>query len=187
MVLSTNTDPPHEPQKLTPRESLPRAKTDSVVTEETARTLTVISLNVCGLKSKLLVPEFCTMLQNYDIAIFCETKCDNLDMPVLENSFSNLGFTIFVQNRESISRHRSGGVMIAIKSQLACQFVRVNYSHNFLLVLKCPSALPGTCKNLVIVGVYIPPYGSRFSSVDMFHTLSDVLLDFDPSDCEVMV
>ena len=102
-VPPTNAEQPHGllPSSLEP--SLTPPPNPSVVTEKTAQAMTVLSLNVCGLKSKLLVPEFCRMLQSYDVAIFCETKCDNLDMPVLENSFSNLGFTIFIQNRKSIS------------------------------------------------------------------------------------
>ena len=40
---------------------------------------------------------------------------------------------------------------------------------------------------MILIAAYIPPYGSKYSSVDMFQTLSDVLLDFDPDTSDVLL
>jgi ubiquinone biosynthesis protein COQ9 len=46
-----------------------------------ANKITVTYLNVCGLKSKLLIPEFLDLIKLYDIIFFCETKLDSYDLP----------------------------------------------------------------------------------------------------------
>jgi hypothetical protein len=35
-------------------------------------------LNVCGIKSKLLNPDFDLLIKSYDVLIFTETKTDNI-------------------------------------------------------------------------------------------------------------
>ena len=145
-VLSPNTEQPHEHQ-------------DKHST--TILALNVMSINVCGLKSKLIVPEFCDFLKCHDVNILCETKCDDLDIGMLEDCLNRLGFVLFLKNRESCSKHRSGGVLVAIKKQLAKLFTSVDYVHNFMLVLKGFSALLGLNKNSIIVAVYIPPMGAN--------------------------
>ena len=38
------------------------------------------SLNVCGLKRKIEVPEFCSFIENFDIFCVSETKLDPIDI-----------------------------------------------------------------------------------------------------------
>ena len=109
-----------------------------------------------------------------------------LTMLLLKHSLT-IHYTVFVQNREKLSRHRSGGVLIAVKDQLAKKVVRVSYPHNFLVVLKCGEDIVGINRKLVIIAAYIPPYGSKYSKVEMFHTLSDVILDFDSSEYAILL
>ena len=45
----------------------------------TVDNLKFIYLNVCGITSKLLNPDFATLIKRYDILIFNETKTDHLD------------------------------------------------------------------------------------------------------------
>ena len=149
--------------------------------------LSLVCLNVCGLKSKMSMIEFTNSCTDHDIVILGETKCDDTDVPVVENYFSALQYNVFMQNRESLAKHRSGGVLIAMKDHVAKHFIRVNYCHNFLVVLKSVENVVGFEKKLVLIAVYIPPYGSKYSSVDMFQTLSDVILDFDSSEYAVIV
>lgn len=174
-ALSSNTEQPHEQQSI------------STPPSTSAIEVTVLSLNVCGLKSKLQVQEFCSMCILHDLLIFCETKCDDLDVPDVTSIFSDLGFHVFIQNRESFAKHRSGGVLVAIRKSLSNFFHQIPYAHNFLTVLRAPCNLLNRTKDLVIIGAYIPPYGSRYSSADMFHVLSNVLLDFDPSAHDVLL
>ena len=106
-VLSPNTEQPHEQQ-------------DDHSTTKVA--LNVMSLNVCGLKSKLIVPEFCDLLKWHDVNILSETKCDDLDIGVLEDCLNRMSFVLFLKNRESCSRNRPGGVLVATRKQLAKLF-----------------------------------------------------------------
>ena len=41
--------------------------------------LTIHMINVCGLKSKLDIPNFRDTLKVYDISLLCETKLDECD------------------------------------------------------------------------------------------------------------
>jgi len=55
-------------------------------------------LNVCGLKSRLLCPDFINIIQQNDICVFTETKLtelDQLDLP--------LDYKMFVKNRNIFS------------------------------------------------------------------------------------
>lgn len=47
--------------------------------------LNILTLNVCGLRSKVNCPEFVEMLQRYSIVGFQETKLDNTDHIALNN------------------------------------------------------------------------------------------------------
>ena len=41
--------------------------------------LNITFLNVCGIKSKLLNPDFDLLIKSYDVLIFTETKTDEFD------------------------------------------------------------------------------------------------------------
>ena len=71
-----------------------------------------MTLNVSGLKSKLLIPEFQELKQYHDIVGLQETKCDDLD--TLELS----GYTIYTKNRKQFMKRKSGGIAIAYKQCL---------------------------------------------------------------------
>ena len=76
-------------------------------------TLKVLSLNVCGLVSKLKCPEFISLIQEYDLIGIQETKADDL------NSYVEIpGYEIYFQNRVAISRYRSGGIALIVKRNL---------------------------------------------------------------------
>lgn len=62
---------------------------------KTCTNLKFLSLNVCGLKSKQIVPDLCSFIDNYDIVGFQETKMDSLDTVNLDN-------LIFIINIEQI-------------------------------------------------------------------------------------
>lgn len=76
------------------------------------KSLGFLTLNVCGLKSKLLIPEFQSQICDFDIVGLQETKCDDydtLDIP---------GFNIFAKHRKSYMRRKSGGIAVAYKKWL---------------------------------------------------------------------
>ena len=78
----------------------------------TSNQIHFLSLNVCGLKSKILCPEFLTFVAPYDIIGIQESKLDDVD------SVSIPGYKIFSNNRARISRYRSGGIAVLVKNEL---------------------------------------------------------------------
>ena len=71
--------------------------------ENTYHDLKLLSLNVCGLKSKLKIPEFIETVNSYDIVALQESKLDDVD------NIEVPGYTVFCQKRKKISRYRSDG------------------------------------------------------------------------------
>jgi hypothetical protein len=45
--------------------------------------LRIVCLNCCGIKTRLLYPEFRNLIQSYEIICFVETKTDNIDIIIL--------------------------------------------------------------------------------------------------------
>ena len=68
-------------------------------------------LNVCGLVSKLLIPDFIDFVRDFDIFCIVETKLDKFDDINVE------GYTFRSINRENCKRG-SGGVGVFIKNSL---------------------------------------------------------------------
>ena len=66
-----------------------RQRADNVITK-----LKFLSINVCGLKSKLKIPEFISLINSYDIIGVQETKLDNADCVTVP------GYTVVCQNRQ---------------------------------------------------------------------------------------
>lgn len=74
--------------------------------------LKVLSLNVCGLASKSQIPEFIELINRYDIIGIKESKtddCDDINIP---------GYNIVYNNRQKLSRTKSGGIALLIKSEI---------------------------------------------------------------------
>lgn len=57
--------------------------------------ISIISLNVCGLMSKLRVPEFIHLCKYHDLLCFSEIRCDEIDLQIVKDSFSTIGFETF--------------------------------------------------------------------------------------------
>ncbi len=88
-------------------------KTDSKPIDEQG--LSILTLNVCGLKSKLQDEVFLEECSNYDILCFTETKLDDTDKELIEERFEDVGFKCVLKNRRKYSNIRSGGILIAYK------------------------------------------------------------------------
>ena len=77
-----------------------------------ANKITVTYLNVGGLRSKLLIPEFLDLIKLYDIIFFCETKLDSYDVFDLPE-----GYSFTTKNSKKIAR-KSGGIITYIKKYM---------------------------------------------------------------------
>ena len=123
--------------------------------------LKFLSLNVCSLVSKSNYPEFLDLIGNYGIIGIQESKtdaCDSINIP---------GYNIYFNNRENLSRRKSGGIVLLVKKELQ-KFVKVESMHNSNLVLWCTISrdLMQTDKDVYCGIVYIPPIGSRYANED---------------------
>jgi exonuclease III len=122
------------------------------------------SLNVCGLRSKLLSYDFENFIKSYDIVCLTETKLSDHD----DLEFD--GYTIFMKNRKNVRRN-SGGVAVIIRNDL-CKHVKIiETDSEFTLWFKISSKVAGY--ELLCCNVYIPPENSSYSDINMFNTIEE--------------
>lgn len=110
----------------------------------------------------MLCPEFISFINAYDIICVQESKLDDVDLIKID------GYEVFLHNRKTISRYRSGGIALIVKTEL-CPFIKI---------LKPDSKLTFwfTISNKIILSdddlycgiVYIPPIGSKFAHTDPY-------------------
>ena len=74
--------------------------------------LKILSINVCGLKKKLNTPEFVNLINSYDIIGVQETRLDDADCITIPS------YTVVCQNRQKLSRYRSGGTAVIIRDTI---------------------------------------------------------------------
>ena len=55
-------------------------------------TISILSINVCGIKSKISRSEFMDLLNKYDIICMTETRCNDVDMWNVCEEMDALGF-----------------------------------------------------------------------------------------------
>ena len=135
--------------------------------------LKILSLNVCGLITKSNYPEFIELIQNYDIIGIQESKTDDCD-------FVNIpGYNVYLNNREKMSRRRSGGIALLVRKELQ-KFVIVESHPTSKLVLWCTILRNFTqTENDVYCGVvYIPPIGSKYANDDPYSELQGEILRY---------
>lgn len=73
----------------------------------------IVSLNVCGLCSKLQNPDFLELINEHDIVYLTETKTDCADVIDVEN------YTVISKHRSNISTHKSGGIVVYVRNTLS--------------------------------------------------------------------
>lgn len=134
--------------------------------EQTNSDLKLLSLNVCGIKTRLSYAEFTDFVSKYDIIGLTETKTDDSD------SISLPGYVSFTKNRHTLSNVRSGGILVAIRESIV-KYVHIiiilsKQTVNMLYGLKLTKLLLIRVKMYFFGACYIPPGGSKFSSNDCF-------------------
>ena len=71
------------------------------------------SLNVCSLKRRILYPEFCDLISEYDIFGISETKLDDFDIVQIPN------YDFFTQTRKQKYIRKNGGFGVFIHKTIA--------------------------------------------------------------------
>ena len=130
--------------------------------------LHLLSLNVCGLKTKLLYPEFQTLLNTFDIICLTETKLDDFDDLMLDN------YVFKYKNRKKFI-NKSGGIALGYKSYLEDFIKPIDTECKFVLWFSVDKVILKTSENVIFGIIYVPPESSNYSSVDAF---SEIELEF---------
>ena len=74
--------------------------------------INILTLNVCGLKSKMKTPDFEFYISKYDLIFLTVTKLDVLDQIIID------GFTTLINNQK-YKKRPSGGVDVIVKNRIA--------------------------------------------------------------------
>lgn len=145
------------------RASLSAPKSNSHDEFNKSELLNFLSLNVCGLKSKLKCPGFIDLLNKYCIVGLQETKCDDLD---------------FVKNRKSITSRKSGGLALLVRKDISKYITIKETDSKLVLWFTLSKSLCYTENDIVCGIIYIPPEYSDFSVEDPFLEIQDDLNTF---------
>ncbi|CAG2239753.1 unnamed protein product [Mytilus edulis] len=129
----------------------------------------LLSLNVCGLKRKLLYQEFRDLLKCNDLLCLTETKLDDLD----EISFED--FTFHYKNRKKFTSFRSGGIALGYRSQYAKFIHCIETDCPFVLWFRVDRILFRTEDDIIMGIVYIPPENTRYTSEN---AMSEIEIEF---------
>ncbi len=140
-------------------------------------TLSIVSLNVCGLRTKLEYDDFQELIKSNDIICLQEIKTDSLDHEYIKMKMKKLGYHAEIKSRQQISNVRSGGLCIIYKENLT---KHCNYQHcednRYMQMLKVDKNLTGYEKDLWIVNVYIPPEGNTYVDDNCFNEIAQTML-----------
>ena len=137
---------------------------------ETTRTISMCSINVCGLNSKLGYNILQSYIHKFDIVCLTETKCDNIDN-------ENTGFKSLLMSKK-IKRHKYGGIhgiTIFIKEFIAqrCLIIHDLY-YESILWIRINDKLSGI--DLLLGAVYLPHKASDYYHEDIFEHLTDDII-----------
>lgn len=129
--------------------------------------ISILSLNVNGLSSKLGVPEFVEYVSKYDILCFQETKLDCFDQIAIPDYILP-----FRQDRKKF-KSRSGGTAVFVKKYLkefvtelhgSCELVKWFKLHMHTTTIVCGC-------------IYLPPEGSNYAEVNCFDSIEEDILN----------
>ena len=124
-------------------------------------------MNCCGLKLRLQYPEFCELLNQYDIVCLQETKTDDLD------TIEFPGYVISMKNRKKYGK-KSGGIVLAYKESLSDSIEILKSDSDFVLWFKVSSK----STDIIFGIVYIPPEGSPYLLPDTFDQVENEIRAF---------
>ncbi|KAK6196333.1 hypothetical protein SNE40_001576 [Patella caerulea] len=129
----------------------------------------MLVLNVCGLKRKLLIPEFQEFIQEQDLLCLTETKLDDID-EIIVNDFS-----FIYKNRKKISGNRSGGIALGYRKSLSKFIHPITTDSQFVLWFYIDRSIIRLAQNIIIGIVYIPPENSSYTNE---HAFSEIETEF---------
>ena len=124
------------------------------------KSLKCASLNVCGLRRRILYPDFGELISHYDIFCVSETKLDDLDLINLP------GHSFVSQVRKQRYLRKSGGIGVFVRNCLFRHVSLVESDSDYILWFKLNKSVFKTEEDLHSGVVYVPPGDSRFNTVE---------------------
>lgn len=118
--------------------------------------LKLLSINVCGLKSKLVCPEFIDYLNTFDIIACEETKLDNFDDIHLDQHQC-----VFKHRKQKVLR-KSGGIAVLVRNEIFKFFSSIDSDCEYVQWFKMSKCLFNTTEDVMFGAVYIPPAKSDY-------------------------
>ena len=88
------------------------------------------SLNVCGLERKLHYPDFCELVNKYDLFCVCETKLEKYDVIDLHSC------TFISQCRKQKFIRKSGGLGVFVRNGLSEYITQLDSESDYIMWLE---------------------------------------------------
>lgn len=128
------------------------------------------TLNVCGLKTRALYPDFKTLIEKYDIFCTVETKLDIHDIISLQ------GYHFISSPRKQPVLRKSGGIGIYIKQEILKYVSQIDSQSDYSTWLKISKKCTKLEQDIVIGVCYVPPQSSRYYNEDDFVQLDQEIM-----------
>lgn len=127
-------------------------------------------------------PDFVDLIREYDLIGIQESKTDDTDL------IDFPGYNIYYNNRENLSRRKSGGIVLLVKTELE-KYVEVDFLHSSKLVLWCKISheILSTDKDVYCGVVYIPPIGSKYANEEPYVELQREILRKCPDNSHIIL
>ena len=118
---------------------------------------------MCGLRSKLLIPEFCDSILKYDIFACLETKLDEFDQINVD------GYKFISKIRKQKALRKSGGIGVFVNNSIYHLLTEISTECEYVLWFKLDKSLFCATEDVYFGVVYVPPDNTKFFSRDIFY------------------
>ena len=113
-------------------------------------TLSVASLNVCGLKRRVQYPDFISFVNQYNVVCLAETKLDEADIILLD------GYTFISQPRRQKYLRKSGGIGFFVRNNLSKHVKTSTMQSEYIACINISRNYHKHDQDILIASVYIP-------------------------------
>ena len=127
--------------------------------------LNISMLNVCGISSKLDIPDFTEFIESHTINCFVETKINYLD---IDNLKLPQGYNGKFKCRYYCSNVKSGRIGIIYKDSLETFITEITTDSEFVGWYRISKVILEIPKYVLLGVVYIPPEGSKYTKIEAF-------------------
>ena len=131
--------------------------------------------------NKLLLPEFHSLIAEYDIIGLQESKTDSLD------TLNIPGYKLFCKHRKDIAKKKSGGIILIYKECLDKYVTFIESESKQVLWFKLSNSLT-KCGNILCGVTYIPPENSVYAVESPYSEIEEELRHLiDANNCASVI